>query len=297
MEGQCEGGNCSIYRSSATINTLIHTSSWGGAGLQQVKVRSLNRKHTLNPSAKEDTKTALVTGGARRIGAAIVRKLHAADYKVIIHCHHSLQEAQCLAADLNAHRPHSALVLQKELTAPGAAEEMLTSVQEWTTRLDLLVNNASVFIRTDLTTFADTDWYSLFDIHVKAPFLLCLAARPLLAKHSGAIINITDIHAQKPLKEYSVYCQSKAALEMQTKSLAREFAPEIRVNAIAPGATAWPENFNSLTPEAKEKIIAKTPLKKHGDPDCIAQAVLALAENSFITGQILKVDGGRSLLG
>ena len=151
-------------------------------------------------------------------------------------------------------------------------------------------------MRTELTSFASNDWNVLFDIHVKAPFLLSLAARPLLAKQSGAIINITDIHAETPLKGYSVYCQSKAALEMQTKSLARELAPEIRVNAIAPGAIIWPEHSNTLNAETQEKIITKIPLKKHGAPEYVAKAVLALAANSYITGQILKVDGGRSLL-
>jgi len=251
----------------------------------------------LNPPNKQEAKVALITGSSRRIGAAIVKKLHATGYKVVIHCHHSLSEAHSLAAHLNSQRANSAFVVQRDLTAPCAAEEIMTAVQDWAGQLDLLVNNASVFIRTEFTTFAETDWYALFDIHVKAPFLLSLAARPLLAKQSGAIINVTDTHAEKPLKEYSVYCQSKSALEMQTKSLAREFAPEIRVNAVAPGAIAWPEHNNTLPPELQEKIIAKTPLKKHGNPEYIAQAILALAENPFITGQILKVDGGRSLLG
>ena len=135
----------------------------------------------------------------------------------------------------------------------------------------------------------------LFDTNVKVPFLLSLAARPLLRQQRGAIINITDIHAEKPLLGYSVYCQSKAALEMQTKTLAREFSPEIRVNAVAPGAIAWPEHANRLSSEEQQKIIDKTPLKCHGEPEYVAQAVLALGENPFITGQVLKVDGGRSL--
>ncbi|CAM3031563.1 pteridine reductase [Legionella steigerwaltii] len=251
----------------------------------------------MNLTNKQEVKVALVTGGARRIGAATAKKLHAAGYKVVIHCHHSLSEAHSLAAHLNEQRPNSAFVVQRELTETGAAEGIITTIQDWAGRLDLLVNNASVFIRTEFAAFAETDWHTLFNVHVKVPFLLSLAARPLLAKQSGAIINVTDTHAEKPLKEYSAYCQSKAALEMQTKSLAREFAPEIRVNAVAPGAISWPENANTLTPEQQEKIIAKTPLKKHGNPEYIAQAILALAENPYITGQILKVDGGRSLLG
>lgn len=169
------------------------------------------------------------------------------------------------------------------------------AITKWTGRLDLLVNNASIFMRDDSVTDHAQNWELLFTTNVKAPYLLSLAAQPLLAQYEGSIINISDTHAERALKEYSVYCQTKAALEMQTKSLAREFAPKIRVNAVAPGAIAWPEQANSLTPEMQEKIIAKTPLKQHGNPEYIAQAVLFFAENPFITGQILKVDGGRSI--
>ncbi|CAM2746877.1 pteridine reductase [Legionella worsleiensis] len=249
----------------------------------------------MNQNNKQEAKVALVTGGARRIGAAIVRILHAAEYKVVIHCRFSLSEAHALAVDLNNKRANSAFVLQRELTEHNAAAELVNAITQWSGRLDLLVNNASVFIRNDADSFNEADWQTLFDIHVKAPFLLSLAAQPLLSQHSGAIINITDIHAQRPLKGYSVYCQSKAALEMQTRSLAREFAPLIRVNAVAPGAIAWPEELNSLSVEQQQKIIDKTPLRCHGDPEFIAQAVLALADNPFITGQIVNVDGGRSL--
>ncbi|MBL7481729.1 pteridine reductase [Legionella bononiensis] len=251
----------------------------------------------MNQNNKQEAKVALITGGARRVGAAIVKKLHGAGYKVVIHCRFSLNDAHALAVELNTKRVDSAFVLQRELTEEHAAFEMITTVSEWAGRLDLLVNSASVFIRNDSETFNEEDWQKLFDTNVKTPFLLSLAARPLLSKHFGAIINVTDIHAQKPLKGYSLYCQSKAALEMQTRSLAREFAPAIRVNAVAPGAIAWPEEANSLSVKEQQNIIDKTPLKCHGDPEFIAQAVLALAENPFITGQILNVDGGRSLMG
>lgn len=251
----------------------------------------------MNQANTQEAKVALVTGGARRIGAAIVKKLHDAGYKVVIHCRFSLNEAHALAVDLNNQRVDSAFVLQRELTEQGAASEMMTIITEWSGRLDLLVNNASVFTRTDCNSFNAADWAGLFDTNVKAPFLLSLAARSLLSKTSGCIINLTDIHAERPLKGYSLYCQSKAALEMQTKTLAREFSPAVRVNAVAPGATIWPENDNTLSAVEQQKIIDKTPLKSHGNPECIAQAVLALAENFFITGQILKVDGGRSLTG
>jgi pteridine reductase len=249
----------------------------------------------LNPPNKQEAKVALVTGGSRRIGAALVKKLHAFGYKVVIHCHQTINEAHKLAQSLNEYRSNTALVLQKDLTLPYAAEELVTAMTHWAGRLDLLVNNASVFIRTQPRAPAFNEWDVLFNTNVKAPFLLSVAARPLLAKHLGSIINVTDIHAQKPLLGYSIYCQTKAALEMQTKSLACEFAPEIRVNALAPGAIAWPEKDNSLTSAQKHQIIAKTPLKRHGDPEFIAQALLTLAENPFITGQVLNVDGGKSV--
>lgn len=242
---------------------------------------------------KQEAKVALVTGGARRIGAAIVKALHEAGYKVVIHCRGSLEEAHALARDLNNLRVDSAFVLQRELTHPNAPEEMITTVKDWAGRLDLLVNNASVFIRSEPTNFNSNEWQVLFDTNVKVPYMLSLLALPLLKEKGGSIINITDIHAEKPLKGYTAYCQSKAALQMQTYSLAREFSPEVRVNAVAPGAVMWPENANTLSDKEQQKIIAKTPLKSHGNPEYIAQAVLALAQNPFITGQTLKVDGGR----
>ncbi len=250
----------------------------------------------MNQANKQDAKVALVTGGARRIGAAIVTLLHQAGYKVVIHCRNTLKEAHELAAELNHKRKDSAFVLQRELTENYAAQEIMTTISDWSGRLDLLVNNASIFVRTEHDSFSESHWQALFDIHVKVPFLLSQAAYPFLKKNKGSIINITDIHAEKPLKGYSVYCQSKAALKMQTESLAREFAPEVRVNAVAPGAIMWPEHANSLTIEEQQKLIAKTPLKQHGKPEFIAQAVLSLAQNPFVTGQTLKVDGGRSLI-
>lgn len=245
----------------------------------------------------QDLPTALVTGGGRRIGAAIVRCLHQAGYQVVIHCCSSLEEAKALAAELNQKRPHSALVWQKDLTSPDTPTAMCTVLMHWSNRLDLLVNNASVFLRSDCKTTVNlAEWELLFHANVKAPLILSLAAAPFLKKQQGCIVNISDLHAEIPLKGYSVYCQSKAALEMQTKSLARELAPEIRVNAVAPGAILWPEKGNSLQQSIQKQIIQQTPLKRHGKPEAIAQAVLALAENTFMTGQIVRVDGGRSLV-
>lgn len=239
------------------------------------------------------SKIALVTGAARRIGAAIIQHLHQSGFKVIIHYHRSVAEAQALMADLNQQRANSAYSIQQDLADPKAAEKIMFKALEWGGRLDVLVNNASLFIKTEAES--SDIWDRLFSTNLHAPFLLSQAAFPSLAKHQGVIINISDIHAVKPLKGYSIYCQTKAALNMQTLALAKEFAPEVRVNAVAPGAIAWPEKDNSLSKEIQEQIIAQTLLKKHGNPSYIAQAVLALIDNSFITGQILAVDGGRSV--
>lgn len=251
----------------------------------------------MNSTIAQARKTALVTGGARRVGAAIVKTLHQAGYKVLIHCRHAQVEAEALARALNGLSPDSAMVVCGDLTEAGLADKLVNSVKKWTGRLDVLVNNASIFQRTDCLQESPEAWEALFAIHVRAPFVLSLACRTLLAKQQGCIINITDIHAERPLKGYAVYCQSKAALEMQTKSLALEFAPDIRVNAVAPGPTIWPEPPNELSAQDKQAIIAKTLLKREGDPLYVAQAVLALAQNAYMSGQIIKVDGGRSLIG
>lgn len=252
-------------------------------------------------------KVALITGAARRIGAALVKKLHKANYNVVIHYHQSEEDAQILAQELESIRPESVLLIKQNLQNIDDAKLLIEKTIYWQNRLDLLINNASGFLRTDLSSKPHDlhisqrekiaeDWEILFDLNLKIPFFLSLSAYSSLAKNKGCIVNLTDIHADKPLKGYAVYCQTKAALSMQTKALAREFAPDVRVNAIAPGAIAWPENENKLSPEMKEAIIEKTPLKQHGDPDFVAQAVLSLAENFFITGQILCVDGGRSIM-
>lgn len=236
---------------------------------------------------------ALITGAGRRIGAAIAEHLHEAGFLVAIHCHHSRDEADALCLRLNQKHPHTAQVFSADLTQKIDNQRLIQHTIDWAGQLDLLVNNASLFIPTPIDASDDTLWDTLFSINVQAPFWLSLAARAHLAQQQGAIINITDIHAETPLKGYTEYCQTKAALAMQTKAFAREFAPHIRVNAVAPGAIAWPEQDNALSRAQQEKIIARTLLKRHGKSLYIAQAVLALAENKFITGQTLRVDGGR----
>lgn len=243
----------------------------------------------MNQVNKYHAPVALVTGASRRIGASIAKHLHAAGFRVVIHCHQSFAAAQALTEEMNQSRANSAKVLTADLCRPDSARQLIADTYDWAGRIDLLVNNASLFTRNE------SDWEAMFSLNVKAPFLLSYAALSHLAKTGGSIINITDIHADKPLKDYAIYCQTKAALHMQTKALAREFAPEVRVNAVAPGAIMWPEQGNQLSEAQQQQIIEKTPLKRHGSPAFIAHAVLSLAENEFITGQSLRVDGGRSL--
>ncbi len=200
---------------------------------------------------------ALITGAARRIGAAIASYLHQAGYRIIIHYHHSDSEAHDLAQALNQQRTNSALTLVADLCQPNAADMLIANTIDWAGKLNLLVNNASIFMRTDPGAADIIAWDKLFNTNVKAPFLLSQAAFPYLAAQHGAIINITDAHADKPLKDYAVYCQTKAALNMQTKALAREFAPNVRVNAVAPGAIAWPEGENALSSVRQKKSSLK----------------------------------------
>lgn len=249
----------------------------------------------MNHANKQAPHVVIITGAARRIGATIAQRLHQAGFRVVVHCHTSQAAAAALVQNMNRHRPDSAVVLTADLTIKQAAIKLIDETMQWAGRLDILVNNAAVFASTPPDPLDDEHWHTLFTTNVRAPFWLSHAAFPFLALQKGTIINITDIHADRPLKNHSVYCQSKAALTMQTKTLAREFAPNVRVNAIAPGAIVWPEHDNSLSEELQQKIIAKTPLKQHGNPAYIAEAVLAMVNNPFITGQTLNVDGGRSL--
>lgn len=243
---------------------------------------------------------ALVTGAARRIGACIASYLHDKGYNVVIHYNNSQKEAKELIQLLNSKRDKSAIGISSDLLTLKNTDKIIKKTIDAFKRLDVLINNASVFIKTeekDTYLFKEDNeiWDKIFTINVKAPFQLSKCAFPYLRINNGCIINITDIHASKPLKDYAIYSQSKAALEMQTKSLASFFAPVVRVNAIAPGAIVWPEESNKLDNATKEMIINKTLLKKHGNPSNIAKAAYALIQNDYITGQILHVDGGRYL--
>jgi pteridine reductase len=239
-------------------------------------------------------RTVLVTGAARRVGAAIVRALHAAGANVVIHCHRSLEPARALAAQLQATRADSAAVIACDLLQAAALPGLITLARERFGALHLLVNNASTFYPTPLGAITLAEWDDLIGTNLRAPLLLAQAAAPELRRTHGAVLNIVDIHGLRPLRDHTVYSVAKAGLIMLTRALARELAPEVRVNAIAPGAVLWPE---APMPEAqKDKIIDQTPLDRHGSPQDIARAVLFFAsEAPFVTGQVLAVDGGRSI--
>lgn len=237
---------------------------------------------------------ALVTGAARRIGAAIVRALHGSGMRVAIHCRTSTGEAHELQRQLNAVRHGTAEVFVGDLVQAGSPESLIAAVQSWAGRLDVLVNNASTFYPTPLGEINEANWTDLVGSNLKAPMFLCQAARQLLHSSRGSIINIVDIHARKPLRHHHVYAAGKAGLIMLTLSLARDMAPEVRVNGIAPGAIAWPET--GLTQSVKDHILSEIPLGRVGDPSDIARTVLFLANDApYVTGQILAVDGGRSI--
>ena len=232
---------------------------------------------------------ALITGAAQRIGAVLANQLHQAGFRVVVHYRHSEAAATESVAAFNKLRANSAVALSADLCSPSAVSFLLeATVAQWG-RLDLIVNNASIFSRQD------SDWEQMWRCNVQAPYQLSHAALPYLEGTQGSIINITDVHAHTPLRGYAAYCQTKAALAMQTRALAQEFAPSVRVNAIAPGAIMWPEGANQLDSTIQEKIITKTLLKRHGTPENIAQAMIYLVNNTYVTGQSLQVDGGRHL--
>jgi pteridine reductase len=239
-------------------------------------------------------KTALVTGAARRIGAAIARRLHAAGASVVLHYRGAEAEAARLESELNAARAGSALKVKADLLAPIAPRALVSAALQGFGRLDVLVNNASSFYPTAVGAIEAAHWEELVGSNLRAPLFLAQEAAPELAKREGAIVNIADIHAERPLKGYLVYSVAKSGIAALTRALALELAPAVRVNAIAPGAIAWPED-GQFEPRERERIVASTPLARLGTPEEIARAVHFLATASFVTGQVLAVDGGRSL--
>lgn len=237
---------------------------------------------------------ALVTGAARRIGAAIAETLHEHGAKVAIHYRGSQAEAEALSATLNTRRADSARIFECDLADVGAPAALVGDVVGWAGGLDILVNNASSFYPTPLGSITEEQWTDLVDSNLKAPLFLSQAAIPQLRANNGVIVNIIDIHAIKPLKDHAVYGAAKAGLAMLTRSMARELAPDIRVNGVAPGAIMWPER--GMTDEIKEKILGEIPLGRAGEPSDIANAVLFLVRDAtYTTGQIIAIDGGRSV--
>lgn len=239
-------------------------------------------------------RVALITGAARRIGAAIARELHRAGYRLALHYRRSEEPVAELVAELEATRVGSAVPFQFDLTAPGAATELAGAVQARFDRLDALINNASSFYPTPVGTIQARHWDDLFGTNARAPLFLTQACVPALRAAEGAVVNLIDIHADHPLEQHTVYCMAKAALKMMTRSLALELGPEVRVNGIAPGAILWPEA--GLKRAERERLLAALPLSRKGEPEDIAGAVRYLLEARYVTGQILAVDGGRSLL-
>jgi pteridine reductase len=238
----------------------------------------------------------LITGGARRLGAAIARMLHGAGARVMIHHHHSGAEAAALAAELNATRPGSAATVAADLLEIAALPGLVAAALATFGRLDVLVNNASTFYPTPLGEITPSAFDDLIGTNLRAPLFLAQAAAPELARRQGLVLNLVDIHAYRPLKRHPVYSVAKAGLVMLTQSLAREMAPEVRVNGIAPGPVMWPEGEMDLA--LKARILERTALKRVGSPEDIAKAALFFVRDApYVTGQILPVDGGRTVGG
>ncbi|HEY0178096.1 MAG TPA: pteridine reductase [Dokdonella sp.] len=248
---------------------------------------------TTTPGARP---AVLVTGAARRLGAAIARRLHAAGYDVALHARRSLDALEALVAELEAARAGSTLALPAELADAERLPALIDAVVARFGRLDGLVNNASAFYATPLGAITPAHWDELFAANARAPLFLAQAAAPHLAVRGGAIVNLIDVYAERPLAGHAVYCMAKAALAAATRALALELAPRVRVNGVAPGAVLWPEHGKPAA--ERDALIARTPLRRLGTPDDVAGAVLWLLHDAtFVTGEIVHVDGGRAAIG
>lgn len=243
---------------------------------------------------------ALVTGAARRIGAAIARRLHADGYDLALHYRHSDADMQALLAELNGLRADSAIALQADLAQFDRLPELVARAVGRYGRLDALVNNASAFFPTPIGTATPAQWDALFASNARAPFFLAQAAAPHLAAARGAIVNLVDVHADQPLRGHAVYGMAKAALRMLTRALARDLGPQVRVNAVAPGAILWPEHAGAgggMDESAQAVVLAQVPMGRLGAPAEVAAAVAWLLgpDSAYVTGQTLRVDGGRAI--
>lgn len=236
----------------------------------------------------------LITGGVQRIGAVIARTLHKEGARLVLHYRGSRDAAHALQNELNALRADSVVLVRADLLDQAALPAVIGDALATWGRLDVLINNASSFYPTHLGSVTATEWDDLMGTNLKAPFFLSQAAAPHLKQQRGCIVNIADIHADRPLKRFPVYSIAKAGLVMLTKSLACEMGPEVRVNAIAPGAILWPER--EIDEVTQQRIVSRTFLKRQGDPEDIARAVLFLIRDAnYTSGQVITVDGGRSL--
>lgn len=237
---------------------------------------------------------ALVTGGAKRVGAVIAHTLHAAGYDLALHCRHSVSEAKALADELCTQRSDSVLILQAELADTQALPRLVDDTLARYGRLDALVNNASAFYPTPVGTATLDQWNELFASNAQAPFFLTQAAVPALRASHGAVVNIVDIYATRAIADHPVYVMAKGALVAMTHTLALDLAPDIRVNGVAPGAVMWPSDGKPY--DDQQAMLARTPLGRAGTPEDVASAVLWLLRDApFVTGQIIPVDGGRSV--
>lgn len=238
----------------------------------------------------------MISGGAKRVGAAICRRLHAQGANLVVHYRSSLAAAQALQDELHQKRPNSVYLLQADLLDVVVLPDLIKQAAQSFGQLDALINNASSFFPTAIGECNTDAWEDLMGSNLKAPLFLAQAAAPYLKQQGGCIINIVDIHADRPLKDYVIYSSAKGGLKTLTKSLARELAPEIRVNGISPGPIIWPEEEALMNHSVRQQILDTTPLQRTGEPDDIAKTVqFLIADAPYITGQIIAVDGGRSI--
>ncbi len=241
-------------------------------------------------------KVILITGGAKRVGASICRLLHASGANLMIHYRSSVKEARALQAELNLQRANSVAIIQADLLNLSILPSLIQESIHHFGQLDVLINNASSYYPTEIGDIKEDQWQDLMGSNLKAPLFLAQAAAVELRKQHGCIINITDMHIERPKKGYIVYSVAKAGLVTLTKSLAHELSPEVRVNAVAPGPVMWPEDNPQFDELYRQRVISQTLLKRIGEPNDIAKAVKFLIQDApFITGQIIAVDGGRSL--
>ncbi|MDP3212148.1 pteridine reductase [Methylotenera sp.] len=241
-------------------------------------------------------KVILITGGAKRVGATMCRELHKHGARLMIHYNTSMAEARALQAELNLLRTNSVAIIQGDLLNNNVLPTLVSETVNQFGKLDVLINNASTYYPTDLGQINEENWQDLIGSNLKAPVFLAQAAAPELRKNHGCIINITDMHIERPKKGYIVYSVAKAGLVTLTKSLAHELSPEVRVNAVAPGPVQWPESNPQFDEVYRQRVINQTLLKRVGEAEDVAKAVKFLIYDApFITGHVLAVDGGRSL--